>query len=190
MDKMQVSIRQGIVAFLVCSALMVAGCGVKVMPSSVPVLRNVETPSLNGASLIVVNAEKDSSDFQILNDKGQNLGFVANKHAWSKKLVESLASELAKRGVLIRANAPLTLGVALPDIILNQIRDTYQLKVKVSVASSKGWSKSYEGIAQSTLGLIESVDTLANRLAGRALSDAVKAMLNDADFLAQVQGKG
>jgi hypothetical protein len=189
MDKIQVSIRQAIVTLLACSAMLITGCGVKVMPSTVPVLKNVETPPMNGATLIVVNAEKESSDFRILNDKGQNLGFVADKQAWSKKLVESLASELAKRGADIRANASLTLSIALPEILFNQIRDAYQFKVKVAVASSTGWSKNYEGIAQSGLGFFESADALANRLAGLALADAVKAMLSDAEFLAQVSGK-
>lgn len=188
MEKLHASMQRGIVALLVCSAMLLTGCGVKVMPNTVPVLKNVETPSMNEVSLIVVNAEKDSSDYQILNDKGQNIGFVANKQAWSKKLVESLAGELAKRGAHVRANASLTLSIALPEIIFNQIRDTYQFKVKTVVTSSTGWSKNYEGIAESGLGLFESAETLANRLAGSALADAVKAMLSDADFLAQVSG--
>jgi uncharacterized lipoprotein YajG len=189
MKKLHASIQQGFVALLVCSTMFLTGCGVKVMPKSVPAIRDVETPPMNGVSLIVVNGEKDSSNFPILNDKGQNLGFVANKQAWTKELVESLAGELAKRGAHIRANASLTLSITLPAIIFNQVRDTYQFKVQVAVTSSTGWSNKYSGVAESALGFFESTDALANRLAGRALADAVKAMLNDADFLAQVSGK-
>ena len=189
MEKTHLAIQQGVVALLVCSVLVLTGCGVKVMPNTVPVIKNIETPPMNGVSLIVVNVEKDSSDFQILNDKGQNLGFVANKQAWSKKLVESLAGELAKRGAHVRAGASLTLSIALPEIIFNQIRDRYQFKVKAAVTSPTGWSKAYEGNAESGPGFFESAESLTNRLAGLALADAVKAMLSDAEFLAQVSGK-
>jgi hypothetical protein len=188
-EKLHLAINQNVVALLVCSMLVLTGCGVKVMPNTVPLIKNVETPPMNGVSLIVVNVEKTSEDFQILNDKGQNLGFVANKQVWSKKLVESLAGELARRGAHVRAGASLILSIAMPEIICNQIRDRYQFKVKAAVALSTGWSKSYEGNAESGPGFFESADALMNRLAGQVLADAVKAMLSDADFLAQVSGK-
>jgi hypothetical protein len=188
MKKINLSIQQSAAALAVCSVLL-AGCGVKVVPNNVPIIKNIETASLNGVSLIVVNGEKDSSDSKILNEKGQNLGFAANKQAWSKKLVESLASELARRGTQVRANAPLTLTVALPDIIFNQTRDVYQFKVKAAVSLSTGWSKNYDGIAESGLGFFESVDAMANRLAGQALSEAVRSMLGDDEFIAQLSSK-
>jgi hypothetical protein len=188
MKKKYLSIQQRAVVLAVCS-LLLTGCGVKVVPNDVPTIKNVETASLNGVSLIVVNGEKDSSDSKILNEKGQNLGFAANKQAWSKKLVESLASELARRGAQVRANAPLTLTVALPDIVFNQTRDVYQFKVKAAVTSSTGWSKNYDGTAESGLGFFESVDTMAKRLAGQALGDAVRSMLGDPEFIAQLSSK-
>lgn len=189
MEKLKISIQLGIVTFLVCSAMLIAGCGVMVIPNNIPLIKNVEIPKMNGVTLIVVNVEKDSSDYQILNDKGQNLGLVANKHMWSKKLVESLAGELAKRGAYIRANSSLTLSIALPKIVFNQIGDMYQFKIETEVSTSTGWSKNYMGIAETGLGYFESMNSLVNRLAGLALGDAVKTMLNDADFLAQISGK-
>lgn len=189
MVKSSVSIQQNAVALLVFGTLMLAGCGVKVVPNDIPAIKNIDTPPMNGVSLIVVNAEKDSSDFPILNDKGQNPGFIANKQAWSKKLVEALAGELAKRGAQVRANAPLTLSIAMPEIVLNQVKDKYQFKVKVAATSSTGWSKTYEGSAESSPVFFESADTLANRLAGLALADAVRALLSDPDFLAQITSK-
>ncbi|HUK99718.1 MAG TPA: hypothetical protein VLX29_02560 [Nitrospirota bacterium] len=189
MGKASMLSQYSVVALLVCSAMLLAGCSVKVTPNNVPLITNVETPRMSGVSLLVVNVEKDSSDSRILNDKGHSLGFVANKQAWSKKLVEALASELAKRGAHIRANNTLTLSIALPEIVFNQIQDKYQFKVKAVVTSSTGWSKNYDGMAESGLGLFESADTLAKRVAGRALADAVKAMLSDTEFLAQVTDK-
>jgi hypothetical protein len=189
MEKAAHVIRRVVAAALVCLALLVAGCGVKVLPNNVPVVKNVETPPLNGTSLIVVNGEKSATEVPILNEKGQNLGFRANKQAWSRKLVESLAAELARRGANIRSTAPTTLTMTLPEIVFNQEKDRYQFKVKTLVASSAGWSKSYDGAAETGLGMFESADAMANRLAGLALADAVRAMLSDPEFLSQLSAK-
>lgn len=186
MKKIRFGILSGIVAVLICGAAMLVGCSITVMPNNVPLIKGFETRSLKGVSLIVANAEKDATEYDIRNDRGDNSGLRTNRRAWSAKLVESLAGELARRGARVESHASLTLSITLPEIIFTQTRDLYQFKVKVLVSSSRVWSKNYEGIAESGLIGIESTTSMTNRLAGQALQEAVKAMLDDAEFLARL----
>ncbi len=176
-------------AALICGATLIAGCSYTVMPKNVPLIKGYEEPSLASASVIVTNAEKDSAAYDILTDEKDRSGFQADRQTWSKKIVEALARELARRGAQVRSNAPLTLSIALPGIVFIETRTLYQIKVKVAVSSSAGWSKEYEGRAQSSRYGVLSVTSEADRLAGRALAEAVKAMLGDAEFVGQLTGK-
>ncbi len=180
------AIMKSAVSALIC-AVQLAACSIMVLPNDVRPITGFEAVSLAEVSCIVTNAEEDSSEHVILNDKGEKTGIRANRQAWSKKLVEALAVELAKRGAHVRINAPLTLNVALPEITFTQIGNLNQFIVKVVVASSTGWSGKYEGIAESGLSAFESMNVMANRLAGQALAEAIKAMLRDEDFVAQLR---
>ncbi len=179
----------GAVAVLISGAVLLAGCSITVMPDNIPMIKEYETVSLAGDCLIVTNAEKDSTVYEVPNEKGGKSGLRGNRQAMSKTLVESLAMELARRGASVRVGAPVTLGLALPEALFVQINDVYRFKVKVSVSSSLGWSKNYDGIAESSLGTTESATAMANRLAAQALAGSIKAMLADSDFLAQLGGK-
>ncbi|HTG02271.1 MAG TPA: hypothetical protein VK654_16945 [Nitrospirota bacterium] len=165
---------------------LAVSCTVAVKPGVVPGVKGINNVSLKGVSLIVVNGEKDALPFEIPNEKGQKIGITANKQAWTGKLVEALSGELAKRGAQIRSKAPLQLTLAIPEIVFSMPGNSYQFTVKVAASSSKGWSKNFEGTGQTTSGLLESTTALTDRLAGLALSEAVKAMLSDADFLKQL----
>lgn len=169
---------------------LAASCSVAVKPGNVPRVKGIDNVSLKGVALIVVNAEKNSTPYEIPNEKGQKLGIIANRQAWSGKLVEALSGELARRGAEIRAKAPLQIKAALPDIVFSMPDNSYRFTVKVSVSTSKGWSKTYEGTAESGTGLLESTTSLTERLAGAALSEAVKAILGDPEFLKQAGRKG
>ncbi len=189
MNQTYLRMRQSGAVIAVVSAVLLAGCSMVVTPNYVPPIKGYDTVSFSGLSVIVANAEKDSSAYQIPNEKGQKLGIVANRQAWSGKIVEGLASELARRGARVRADAPLTLSIALPEITFIQTKNRYQFKIKVAVTSSTGWSKNYEAMAETGSGVFESLDAMANRLAGLAVEDALKAMLGDAEFLAQLASK-
>jgi hypothetical protein len=89
----------------------------------------------------------------------------------------------------VRANAPLMLNVSLPRITMAQYEDAYTFSVKTVVASSTRWSKTYDASAESHISVFDSVDAMANRLAGQVLSEAIKVMLTDAEFLAQLTKK-
>ncbi len=169
---------------------MLAGCSIAARPDALPALREYGKASLTGVSLIVINAEKDPSDHEIRNDSGAKSGIVANRFVWSSMFVEALAGELARRGARVRVNAPLTLGIAVPDITFNQFGTLFQFRVVVAVVSSTGWSRDYEGIAEAHLKAFESRAALVNRLAGEVLAEAVKAMLRDDDFLTHLRSKG
>jgi hypothetical protein len=177
------------IAALFCSATMLSGCTYTTVPKNVPAITGSETMSLSGVSVIVTNAEKDSMEYKILTDGKDDSGFRANREAWSMKLVEGLARELAKRGALVRSSAPVKLSLALPEITFIENKSEYQFKVKVAASSSKGWSKAYEGTAGTSRYRVVSMAAEADQLAGEALAEAVKVMLRDSEFLAQLPGK-
>lgn len=178
-------IKGGAVSLLISSMVLFMGCAVKVMPDNIPSVKGAQTTSFSGVSLALVNAEKDASSYDIPTDKGQKLGFIGNRRVWSKKLIDNLSGELAKRGAYVGPKAPLQLSISLPEITLIENDELYQFKVVVAV-SSKGWTKKYEANAESRLAFFESADTMASRVAGRALAEAIKTMLSDADFLTRV----
>lgn len=176
-----------VLATLVGSAALLIGCGHTVLPKQVPLVKGYETISLGGAALIVVNAEKDASDQAIATPEGGTSALRANRQAWTRALVESLSRELAKRGARLTSKAPLRMSISLPEILVSRTQESYQFKVKVLVASSTGWSKKFEGSAESELRSLESVFGMTDRLAGQALEEAIKAMLGDAEFLMQAR---
>ena len=175
--------KRSAVAALVFSSSLLAGYSYTATPRVVPLVKEYETVSLMSVSLIVTNAEKDSGECDILTEKKEQSGFRANRRDWSKKLVEALARELARRGARVRSDAPVTLGLALPEITFSQTKELYEFKAKVAVSSSKGWSKVYEGIAGSSRYGIGSMVTEADRLAGQTLAEAIRTMLCDAEFI-------
>lgn len=189
MNRIRPGRKRGRVAALICSAALLSGCSYAIMPKSVPPIKGYEALSLTAVSVTVRNAEKDATEYEILTDEGQNPGLRANRQAWSKRLVEALAGELARRGARVSSDAPVTLSLALPEIIFLQTSALYQLKVKVAVSTSTGWSKQYEGIAGSSRYRAWSVTAEADRWAAQALAEAVKAMLGDPEFLAHLGGK-
>jgi len=134
---------------VLCSALL-GGCSTYlVTPKAPPPVSGGDALSLSALSLLVVNAEKDTAEHEILTaDKGWS-GFRGNRQAWSKRLVESLSRELAVRGAQLRSTAPVVLSLAVPEITFSETRDQFQFTVRVVVSSSAGWSKEYEGVAAS-----------------------------------------
>jgi hypothetical protein len=176
----------GAVAALFLSAALLAGCSGLVLPKHVPLTKEAEEVSFAGVSLIVTNAEKDAAEHDLLTDQGQESGLRGNHQAWSGRLVETLASELARRGARVRSTAPLKVSVALPQISYIQTKELYQFRVKAEVSTSTGWTKNYEGVAGVSVWSVWSIADAADQLAGRAQADAVRAMLGDAEFLAQL----
>lgn len=168
---------------------LLAGCSYTVMPKSIQPIRGGENASLKGVSLIVMSAEKDTSDYAIPTDTGDRSALRANRQAWSTMLVENLAGELAKRGARVSSKARLTMNISLPEITFSRNNELYRFSVKVLVASSTGWQKNYVGTAESGRGSFESISSMVNRLAGQALAEDVKVMLNDAEFIKQARGK-
>jgi len=180
----------GAVSFLpllvLCSALL-GGCGTyMVAPKALPPVKGYETLSLSAVSLIVVNAEKDPAEQDILTAQKGRSGFRGNRQAWAKRLVESLSRELAVHGARVRSDAPVVLSLAVPEITFSETRDQFQFTVRVVVSSSVGWAKEYEGVAASTVTSTRSMQAEADRLAGQALTDAVRQMLGDTAFLVRL----
>ena len=166
-----------------------AGCSYTVAPRFVPLLKETEAVPLTGVSVLVVNAEKDNTLSPVQTADKEASSFKANRQTWSRKLVESLARELARRGAKVRAGSQLTLNLALPEIIFIETRDVYQFRVKASVQSSRNWSKEYTGIAGVSAATVFAIEKEADRLAGQALANIIKEMLGDEDFLSQLKKK-
>jgi len=180
------AVKHGVLVALIVGVTLVTSCAIAVKPSAVPSVKGLETISLSGRSLVITNAEKDSSAYDILNDKGEKLGITADRQAWSRIFIADLAGEMSRRGAQIRVKAPVTLSIALHEITFIQNNDVCTVKLKVSISTSKGWSKTYEAAAESGSGLFESLNEVTSRLAGQAISEGVKTLLSDAEFLAQV----
>ncbi len=186
MNTIRPGIKYWAVTALILSAALLPGCSVPVMPKNIPLVKEAEKASLPGVSVIVTNAEKDAVEHGILTDTGEDSGLRGNRQAWSGKLVETLARELARRGARVSSTAPLTLSVALPEISFIQTKELYQFRVKAVVSTSTGWTKNYDGIAGVSVKSVWSIADKAGQLAGRALAEAANAMLGDAEFLAQL----
>jgi hypothetical protein len=156
------------------------------VPDRVPAQKGALQQNLTGVSLVVQNASRDAAPYPILTETGVDVGFVADRQAWSKKLVEALSSELARKGAALRSTAFLKLSVAVISVTQVQTGENRQFKVKVSASSSGGWAKDYEASAEATASAFETVDSMSKRLAGLSLAEVIKVMLDDPDFLAQL----
>lgn len=171
------------VAALIFITALLAGCNYTAMPNNVPRITRADELLLKNISVIIINAEKNGSIEEILTDEGETSGFQANRQRWSKKLVESLAAELARRGAIVRSTAPVKLSIELPEITMLQTTNLYQFRVKALVVSSTGWSKTYEGIAGGDINSVWSVTAAAAQWSGQALAEVIKTMMHDREFL-------
>jgi uncharacterized lipoprotein YajG len=177
-------------ALLIAAIVLLVGCStMMILPKGVPPIKKLETGSVAGVSLNIKSAETNSREYAILNSSKQATGFVTNRQAWSKMLVEALAGELSRRGAQVRVNAPVTISIALPEIIVNQSRGFLRSSIKVAVTSSTGWSKRYEVTVESDPGPFETLYTTMISVSGQTLGEAIKTMLEDAEFLAQLRKK-
>ncbi|MGE5174504.1 MAG: hypothetical protein ACM3MD_11830, partial [Betaproteobacteria bacterium] len=59
------AMKQGAVAALICAQL--AACSITVLPNNVPPITGFDAVSLKEVSCIITNAEKDSSEYVVLN---------------------------------------------------------------------------------------------------------------------------
>ena len=174
-------------AALVLIVLTIAGCSYTAVPRSVPLLADARSGSMGGIWVLMANGEKNDSLTQIPTDDRRTSSFKANRQLWSRQLVESLAREFARRGATVRAGAPITLTITLPEIVFIETRDLYQFKVTAAVTSSRGWSKEYTGTAGVNASSVLSIQREADRLASQALSNVIKEMLGDQEFQRQLR---
>jgi uncharacterized lipoprotein YajG len=170
-------------------ALLLSGCVISAVPDRVPAQKDISQKNLTGSSLVVMSSSQDASAYPILTEMGVDVGFVGDRQAWSRKLAEALAFELARKGAVLNSTASLKLTVTVTSVTLVQSGEINQFKVKVSASSSKGWVKNYEASAEATTGAFETVDSMTRRLAGLSLAEVTKTILDDRDFLVQVGKK-
>ncbi len=166
---------------------MLQSCSYTALPRSVPIIREMEGDSFQGISVLVTNAEPDAAERPIPAETKKSSAFKANKRAWSQKLVESLAGELARRGADIRVSAPVIMSVAVPEIVIIETRELLGLKAKAAVTVTSGWTKEFEGAAKTETAGVSSASAEMDRLAGRALSEIIKQIISDAELLEQLR---
>lgn len=171
---------------MLCLALL-GGCSTYlVTPTIPPPVNGSQGLSLSAVSILVVNAEKDTEEHDVLTANKGRSGFRTNRQAWSRRLVESLSRELAVRGAQVRSDAPVVLSLAVPEITFSESRDRILFTVRASVSSSVGWAKEYEGVAAARATSTGALQAEADRLAGKALADVVRKMLADTAFLVRL----
>ena len=171
---------------LLAGILILQSCSYTAIPRSVPMVREMDGLSFKGISVLVTNAETDAAEQSIPTETKRSSAFKANKRAWSQKLVESLAGELARRGADIRVSAPIVLSVALPKIVFTESRELVELRARAAVTLS-GWTKEFEGTAKKKTSGVYSVSEEMDRLAGQALSDIITQIISDAELSAQLR---
>ncbi len=176
-------------SFVIAVGLLLQSCSYTVMPRTVPLVRENETASFKGVSVLVVNAGKEAGESAIRTEAGRSSAFKGNKRQWSQKLAESLARELARRGADVRVTAPITFSVAVSEIVFVETRELLEFKAKALLSSTSGWTREYKGQASVQTSRIFSLSEEADRLAGRALAEIIKAILSDSDFAAQLNMK-
>ena len=172
-----------------CLALFCGCSSYTILPRVLPPIKGLEGISLSAVSVLVVNAEKDATEQDILTPTKGRTGLQGNRQAWAKRLVESLSRELAVRGARVRSDAPVVLSVTLPEITFYEAQGQIQFTVRVVVSSSVGWAKEYEGASLATGRSTGSAQEEADRLAGLALADVVRKMLGDTAFLVRLGTK-
>ncbi len=171
------------------AGFLLQSCSYTVMPRNVPFVAANEAASFKGVSVLVVNAAKETGESPIRTEAGRSSAFRGNKSRWSQKLVESLARELARRGADVRATAPVTVSVAVTEVVLRETRELLEFKAKAVVSATSGWTGEYKGAASIETSRIFSLSEEADRLAGRALAEITKAVITDSDFAAQLKIK-
>ncbi len=175
-----------VAALLAATARLLTGCSTLVTPAPVPMIQeNVQSP-LQGITVGIVSAEQGAGEQEILTDGGAKTGLRCSRTAWTRILVEAMARELSRRGARVKSTAPLVLRVALPEIHAATPGDFYQVRVKAAIASSQGWLRQYEGIGGMKASQAPDIADEADTIAGHALAAAVKAMLDDPEFLTQM----
>jgi hypothetical protein len=173
--------------FIVFAAVfLLPACSYTVMPGKVPLVPGEDKVSLSAVSAIIMNGEKNEGEYRIFAEDGGKTGLTANRQAWSKVAVESIARELARRQARVRGGAPILVSVEIPQITFSERDGRSRLNVVVLLTTTTGWSKKFEGIAETNdLRSTAHID----RLAAEALSDAVSIMMSDAGFLAHLTKK-
>ena len=182
------SFNRSIAAAAMTGALFLSGCmTTTVVPNGVPLQKGNQPHDVGGDTLEVMSGSRESAPYEILMPSGLDLGFTTSRQAWSRRLADTLAGELARRGASLRVNAGLKLKVSVESITLAQSREIYGFTVKVRDSTSTGWSKEYEASAETRINAFEFMDHLSRRLAGQALANVIKAMVEDPEFLSQIR---
>ncbi len=175
-----------VVSVFIGTCLALAGCSYTIIPANLPVSSLNQGTSLSGATVLIVNAEKNATDWPVTVDGKTSSGIRTNRQEWSNKMVEYLASSLARQGCRVQSTARLVVSISLPDIIFKEDAASTQFTVKMMAASSTGWSKTYEGTAQTQR---VSSPSDADHLITLAFAETAKMILSDAEFQNQLLQK-
>jgi hypothetical protein len=170
---------------LVGAALSLIACSHLALPNAVPPVEEFKDLALAGSVLDVVSVETDNTDFLIYKS-ARHGSFLGNRKLWCDALVAALSKELSQRGATILPTAATRFKVGLPEISGRSGYATVGFHAKAVVASTAGWTKTYEGQTSAAAGM--TLGSLAERAASYTIAELVKAMLADPAFISQIKG--
>ena len=174
------------VAVAICLISLTMGCTIKLTPGTIPRLDATSgglAGPFNNISVTLVNAQPDNSDYSIKDWKGRNTGYLLSRKLWTEKLSEALATELTARQGRVVGGAPVTISLKITGVIFP--RYTYgkvYFDATASVTSNSGWTKTYVGKGDAaTVG-----SRGWNRAANWMITDLVRVIMSDREFVAEV----
>jgi hypothetical protein len=170
--------------FVTC--LFLTGCSYTILPGDLPASPVNQGTPLSGSTVLIVNAEKNAADSPVTVDGKTSSDIRTNRRAWSNKMVEYLAGSLARQGCRVQSTAKLVVSISLPDIIFKDDVASTQFTVKMLAAASTGWSKTYEGTAQTKR---VSSPGEADHLITLAFAETARMILSDSEFQNQLLQK-
>ncbi len=174
------------IAVAICVTSLTMGCSIHLTPGTIPRL-DAKTEGLagpfNNVSVTLVNAQPDDSDYSVKDWKGRNTGYLLSRKLWTEKLSEALSTELMARQGRVVGGAPVTISLKITEVIFPKY--TYgkvYFDATASVTSNSGWTKTYVGKGDAaTVG-----SKGWNRAANWMITDLVRVMMSDREFVAEL----
>ena len=170
----------------ICLTSLTMGCTIKLTPGTIPRV-DAKTGDLagpfNNASVTLVNAQPDDSDYSVKDWKGKNTGYLLNRKLWTEKLAEALGTELTERKGRVVSGAPVTISLKITEVIFPRfVYGKVYFDATASVSSNSGWTKTYVGKGDAATVGSKGWDRAANWM----ITDLIRVMMSDREFIAEL----
>ncbi len=173
-------------AVAICLISLTMGCSLRLVPGEIPRL-DTRTEDLagpfNNIAVSLVNAQSDDSDYSVKDSRGNNTGYLLNRKLWTEKLVGALGTELMARQGRVFSGAPVTISLKITEVTYPRyVYGKVYFDAAASVTSNSGWTKTFVGTGDAaTVG-----SKGWNRAANWMITDLVRVMMSDREFVAEL----